>query len=242
MRSFILLIAVLAVSSVYSQSDTLDPVDKPAMGDVHFLVDVDNGYFEIVIDDTMYLKLYKCQLPPGHHTAKIWSPGYVTNLVEFDVYKDSLTRKYVKMVISNERQQFESDYKEYRMKFHKSLTVPLSLTLASALTSGAFMINSYTTRKKVFQDIDLYFSAPSYQEAVLHKANMEEHNAKYNRQRIIFYSTLGLTAAALGTTIYTYRQFKKNNSEPEFYAPSPFKDKFSWYATPLSCGIKWRFG
>lgn len=221
-------------------ADSITTQDKK--GFVRFLVDVDNGYFEIVIDDTIYKKIYKSELAVGHHKAKVWSPGYVTNLVEFDIEEGKTVDVYVKMAISNERQEYEREYRDYRMKFHKSLTVPLSATLATAVVSTSFMISAYTLRKKIYNDIDLYFSAPTYSEVQLYKQNIAENNRKYNRQRIIFYSGLGLTLAGIGTTIYTYHMFKKDNTEPQLKSESPFRDKFSYYITPFGGGIKWRFG
>src|SRR5690606_14161860 len=100
------------------------------------------------------------------HEAKVWSPGYLINVVEFDIIAGKTIDQYVPMVISNERQKFEREYKSYRMAFHKSFTVPLSVTLALSLTSVAFMTTAYISKNKVYDDIDLYFSAPTYAEAV----------------------------------------------------------------------------
>lgn len=211
-------------------------------GVVHFLVDVDNGYFEIVIDDTMYLKLYKCELPVGIHSAKIWSPGYITTEIEFEVRKDQTTEKYVEMAISNQRQEYEAEYKAYRMDFHKSLTVPLSTTLFLGITSGVFMIKAYSTKKAILKDVDLYFKSPTYQEVISYKTSIEDNNKRYNRQRFMFYTTLGLTAASIGTTIYLYSKFKHNSTEPKLNAESPFKEKFSLNISPFGLGLNWKIG
>lgn len=202
-------------------------------GSVRFLVDVDNGYFEIVIDDTMYLKLYKANLPVGHHTARVWSPGYIITEVEFDIKKDEVNEKYVKMAISNERQDYEFAYKEYRSKFHKSLTLPLSITLGLGLTTGYFMMKSYDTRQLIYDDITLYHQAPTYSEVLFYKNRLENNNIKYNRLRGAFYTSLVATSLMVGTTIYTYRKFKQNNTEPTYNKESPFKEKFSLQLSPF---------
>ena len=211
-------------------------------GNAQFLVDVDNGYFEILVDDTIYLKIYKCTLPVGAHHAKIWSPGYITTEVNFEVKKDETTKTYVQMAISNNRQEFERQYKEYRMRFHKSLTLPLSITLATTLISGTFMLKAYDSKKKIYGNIDQYHKAPNYLEANSLSQSISENNRIYNRQRILFYSTLGLSAAALGTTIYTYTMFKRNNTEPKLNAESPFKDRFSLHINPFGGTLIWRLG
>jgi hypothetical protein len=244
MRLLIIFLSFLLINNIIAQNmpeDSLS-IDAVDQGDVRFLVDVDNGYFEIVIDDTMYRKIYRTTLEVGHHKAKVWSPGYVSTIVEFDIKKNQVTDTYVKMAISNNRQEFEREYKAYRMQFHKSLTVPLSITLATALTSGAIMMSAYSLKQKIFEDIDLYFAAPTYEETIFYKDRIALNNTKYNRRRIIFYSGLGLTAAAVGTTIFTYTRFKKNTDEPRLISPSPFKDKFSWFVSPFGCSFKWRLG
>ena len=247
MRNLLLFIILLASSFSWSQNsgDSIKsntPIDTANMGYVRFLVDVDNGYFEIVIDDTMYLKKYKCKLPVGHHKAKIWSPGYVIREVDFDIEKNQTVDKYVPMVISNGRQEYERDYKAYRMKFHKSFTLPFSISLGLAITSGSFMVSAYTMRQQIFSDIDLYFKAPSYSEATFYKNSIEQNNQKYNRRRVLFYTTLGLTVASVATTCITFAKFNRNNEEPTLDATSPFKDKFSMSISPFGCAIKWKFG
>lgn len=204
-------------------------------GEARFLVEVDNGYFEILVNDTMLLKIYKCNLPVGKHSAKIWSPGYIQNVVDFQVFEDSITQVHVNMAVSNERKQFEADYKDYRMKFHKSFTVPGSISLGFALATGTMMIRGYGLKQTILDHVDSYHLSGSYSDAVFYRDEIERNNVKYNRTRIWYYSLLGLTAASIGTTIYTFKKFKKNNPEPKLNSESPFKDKFSLQITPFGC-------
>ncbi|UKN02283.1 hypothetical protein K6119_01960 [Paracrocinitomix mangrovi] len=209
-------------------------------GEVNFLVDVDNGYFEIVVNDTMYLKIYKCTLPVGHHRAKVWSPGYSVKEVEFDVKAGEVTKQYVEMEVTSNRKQFESEYKDYRMKFHKSLTVPGSATLAVGVTSAFLMMKAYDTKQQVYSNIKDYFNAPTYYEAVTYRQNIEDLNRKYNALRFSFYTGLGLTLAGTVTTIITYKKFKKNYTEPTFNPESPFKDRFSLNVGPTAFSLSFK--
>ena len=211
-------------------------------GTIKFLVDVDNGYFEIVIDDTTYLKNYKTDLAAGPHTAKIWSPGYITTEVAFTVTAGETSEKYVKMAISNERQTYEADYKSYRMQFHKALTIPLSVTLAAGLTSSAYMLLAYDTRKQVLTDIDSYHAAPSYSETVFYKNSIQTGNKRYGNLRAGFYTSLTLTALSVGTTIFTYNRFKKKFKEPKLNSESPFKDRFTMRVSPFGARLIFNVG
>ncbi|MFT4603227.1 MAG: hypothetical protein ACI857_003415, partial [Arenicella sp.] len=206
-------------------------------GVVKFLVDVDNGYFEILINDTLYLKNYKTNLPAGTHTAKVWSPGYITTEVSFDVKPGETTEQYVKMAISNERQDFEKKYAAYRMKFHKSLTIPASVTLFSALTTTTFMVLAYDKRKSILKDVDSYHASPTYKEVEFYKERIEIDYKKYNNYRASYYVAGALTTLSLVTTIFTYTKFKRTNTEPVLNAESPFKDRFSLQITPVSFGL-----
>src|SRR5210317_2036688 len=71
-------------------------------GIVKFFVEVDNGYFEIELNDTMLLKRYKDTLPAGHYEAKVWSPGYIVAPISFDVVDGMTTEKHVKMAKNND--------------------------------------------------------------------------------------------------------------------------------------------
>src|SRR5688500_4260958 len=64
-------------------------------GEVKFLVDNQNGYFEILVDDTLLIKRYKDSLTAGVHKAQIWSFGYDVKDVEFTVAADTTTEVYV---------------------------------------------------------------------------------------------------------------------------------------------------
>jgi len=226
------LFSILSISS-FSQANT---------GTVKFLVEVDNGYFEILIDDTLYLKNYKTTLEAGEHSAKIWSPGYITTQVSFEVKANETVEKFVEMGISNERQVYEREYKDYRMKFHKSLTIPGTVTLATALTSGTFMILAYDRKIQTLKDVDLYHAAPDLQQVELYKSRIALNNTKYNRYRAAYYITGGLSVLSLATTIYTYTKFKKNNIEPVLNSESPFKDRFSLRVSPVSFGLTYKIG
>ncbi len=209
---------------------------------VKFLVEVDNGYFEILIDDKIYLKNYKTKLPPGLHTAKVWSPGYITNEVSFNVTAGQESEVHVKMAHTNQHAQFERDYADYRMRFHKSLTVPGTATLAGALTTGTFMMLAYDKKRTLLGLVDSYYAAPSYNEVVNYKEQINVNYKKYNRYRYGYYVAGGLTVGALITTFYTYRKFKQNNEEPVLNSRSPFADRFSWSPNGYGCTFKWRIG
>jgi hypothetical protein len=207
------------------------------MGMIRFFVNVDNGYFEIEINDTMLLKRYKDTLPAGDYTAKVWSPGYVLNRIEFTIVAGKTVEKHVNMVKNNNYIQYEQDYKAYRMQFHKQFTAPLSLTIASSISTGVFMVNAYSNQKKVKEDIQLYHLSPVTSEISEIKLRIEENNKKYNRQRTAFYINSGFTALLIGGTIWSYLNFKKNYTEPDYKKDSPFKDKFSLNLTPYGCSL-----
>ena len=196
-------------------------------GQVKFLVDVDNGYFEIVINDTLYLKRYKDSLKPGFYRAKVWSPGYITTDVEFEIESAKTTEVEVTMAASNDFMQYEYDYKAYRHEFHKSLTLPGSLTLFTLCYSGATMLQMYKHRQLTTEHITSYQVSSDVQEIQLIKENIALSNKKFLRNRVFFYSGLVTSGILAGITAYTYNRFLKNNSEPTFNKDSPFADKFS---------------
>lgn len=212
------------------------------VGIVKFFVEVDNGYFEIEINDSLLLKRYKDTLPEGHYSAKVWSPGYVVAPIEFDVVAGKTTEKHVEMAKNNDFIRYEAEYKDYRMKFHKSFTLPLSLSLGTAITSGIFMVNAYDKRKEVLSDVDLYDKSAVPEEVSLIKQRIRLNNQKYNRYRTGFYIGTGLTLGLIGTTIWTYRKFNRENTEPTFDKTSPFKDKYSFNLTPYGCSFSIKIG
>lgn len=210
-------------------------------GQVKFLVEVDNGYFEILINDTLYLKKYKDSLPEGYYNAKIWSPGYVTTAASFTIMAGQETEVHVPMAKSNERLDFERDYSEYRKTFHKHLTVPVSSAIGTSLITGYFVLRSYDLKKNILADTDLYTNTASTVQIDELKDRIFANNKKYNRNRWGYYVSGSVTAILITGTILTYRYFMRNYTEPKLNSESPFKDRFSFESTPngfkLTIGI-----
>ncbi|MBK6525323.1 MAG: hypothetical protein IPG07_07060 [Crocinitomicaceae bacterium] len=214
----------LAVFILLISSHVSNAQNKEA---VKFLVDNENGYFEILLDDTLLIKRYKDSLTVGQHKAQVWSYGYDVKEVEFTVEPGKTTEVYVKLDRSAAFGAYESSYAAYRVKFHKAVTIPISTSLALSLTSGAFMINAYNLRKTVLVDINNYSQTTIPDEIALIKNRVEENNRKYNISRTGFYIAGGLALAGIGTSIYTALKFKRSNPVPVYSKQSPFSDKMS---------------
>ncbi len=211
-------------------------------GIVKFFVEVDNGYFEIELNDTMLLKRYKDTLPAGHYEAKVWSPGYIVAPISFDVVDGMTTEKHVKMAKNNDFVRYEEEYKAYRAQFHKHLTLPVSLSLGTAITSGIFMANAYEQRQAILSDVDLYGKIANPDEVEAVKAQVLQNNKQYNRYRTGFFIGTGLTVGIVGATIWSYRKFKREYTEPTFNKESPFEDKYSFNVTPYGCSFAIKIG
>ena len=233
MKKFFL--AIILLTSTLS-------VSAQEMGQVRFLVDVDNGYFEVVINDTLYLKKFKDSLPPGNYTAEIWSPGYVTENKEFTIESGKTTDVEVTPVHNNDYVQYEYDYKEYRNEFHKSLTAPLALTLTSALYTGTVMLRMYNFRDQAIDELALYNLSISSTEIGTIKTNIDTYNSKFKRNRIFFYSGAFLTGALAVYSTYSFIKFKRNSTEPTYNKDSPFKDRFTFIPNPTGFTMQLRFG
>lgn len=209
---------------------------------VKFQIDNENGYFEILLDDTLLLKRYKDSLTVGQHKAEVWSYGYDTKEVEFTVEPDKTTEVYVKLDRSIAYGAYEQSYSAYRVKFHKAVTIPVSTSLALTLTSGVFMINAYNLKKTVLVDIDNYSQTTIAEEIALLKNRVEENNRKYNINRTAFYITGGLALAGIGTSIYTAIKFRRSNTAPTYSKQSPFADKVSLQFTGTGVAFQIKIG
>lgn len=210
--------------------------------DVKFLVDNENGYFEILLDDTLLIKKYKDSLTLGSHIAQIWSYGYNTETVEFKVLPDTVNEVYVKLNRSQDFLEYEQRYDAYRMKFHKAVTLPVSSTIAVSMMSAGFMIRAFDLRKVIVSDIELYSktSLPDEIEAI--KMRVDENNSKYNVNRYGYYITGGLALAGIFTSVYTAIRFKNNNTEPVYSLQSPFDKKIGLRTTSNGVSLVIRIG
>lgn len=234
MRSILILTLFIASGSLFSQ------IEKQGL--VKFYIDVDNGYFEVLLNDTLALKKFRDSLPEGHYQAQIWSPTYEQFSTEFDINAGEVTEVNAKLIKSEDYAKFEFDYQEYQWQFRQRVTLPVTLSLLSTLTTGYLMMKSYDTKKLVENDILLYHhsSDPGAIQDV--KASIDQNNRKYDRLRTGYYIFGGLSVALIGTSIWSGIYFKNHFTEPVFNEDSPFRDKFSLNPTPYGCRIVYKLG
>ncbi|MBI3135457.1 MAG: hypothetical protein HYZ14_12345 [Bacteroidetes bacterium] len=211
-------------------------------GVVKFLVDNQNGYFEILVDDTLLIKRYKDTLTAGPHKAEIWSYGYDVKEVEFMVVPDTTVELYVKLDRSTAYMAYEQSYHNYRQKFHKSVTLPVSLTLSMGITAGVFMLNGYDLKRQITADINEYALTPQASEIALLKASIESNNRKYTICRYGYYVSGGLTLVGIATSLYTGLKFRSDNEEPTYSRSSPFETRSSFYIGPGGFQFIYRIG
>lgn len=211
-------------------------------GLVKFLVDNENGYFEILLNDTLLIKQYKDSILAGRHHAEIWSYGYDVKEVDFTVSADTTTEVYVKLDRSTAYLAYAQSYQNYRQKFHKSVTLPISLTLTMGIAAGTFMLRGYDLKKQIDADIQLYSMLPQPDDIAALKSSIEENNHKYNFYRYGYYVTGGLTLIGIAGSIYSGLKFKTNNVEPTYSKTSPFQTKTSFYIGPGGFQLIYRIG
>ncbi|WP_157454104.1 hypothetical protein [Crocinitomix catalasitica] len=198
-----------------------------------FYVDQDNGYYEILINDTLLLKKHKDSLPTGSYKAKIWSSGYDVKEIKFDIQTNETTLNAITLVRSNDYKRYESDYKIYRMKFHKEFTLPITLSLAGSLTTAGIMLKTYGLQKSIRTNIEKYHASFSISEVEEIKADINDLSQRYNRNRVAYYISGGITTVLVAGTIYSGFRLRKHNDEPFFKETSPFEDRISYSISPF---------
>jgi len=213
-----------------------------AKGVVKFQIENDNGYFEVLVSDTILIKKYTDSLAVGHYKAQVWSYGYDVQDFEFNVAKDSVTFAYVKLNRSTAYGAYSQSYQNYRTKFRTSVTLPATLTLVFGLTSVTCAVIAYDLKKKINTDIFNYSQTSDPTEIDAYKVAVAENNARYNRMRIGFYVSSGVTLLGIATTIYSSIQFKRNNVEPTYSKVSPFNNKMSLQFNANGAAIIFKLG
>ena len=211
-------------------------------GVIRFQVDNENGYFEILLNDTLVIKQYRDTLPVGTYEAKAWSPGYEVKDFRFTISANESTDAYVKLDRSTAYQAYSQSYKSYRMKFHKAVTLPVSASLAVGITGTIFMIKAYDLQKEIKLNMDAYYQSSNTLEIENIKASINADNNRYNRMRTGFYVCAGLTGLGVITTVYTGLRFRNNVAEPVYSKQSPFADKMSLQFNPYGCALVIRIG
>lgn len=218
-RFFFILLYFLSLSSAISQT-----------GIVKFGVEVDNGYFEILINDTLLLKRYKDTLPAGNYTAKVWSPTYETKEIEFNVVEGQSQNLHVKMRKTDAYLEYFSNRLTWDRKKQIQVNNPIIITSLFAVSTITFQRFIVHFNNKM---VDMYSEYGAQKEVFKlknYKRNFTALETNYNRFRSYFYGSLALTSVSAVTGFFTIRNFRKKykGKRPYYKDASPWQNRVSF--------------
>lgn len=231
MKHFLFFATFFALSASSSFSQT---------GIIKFAVDVDNGYFEILINDTLLLKQYKDTLPAGDYSAVVWSPTYVAQEIDFKVTEGMDAMLHVKMVRSDEYLTYAKSqavfYKKKQSLVKRPAIISSMLTIGTA-TSFIWLMQKDKQRQELLLNYDNMKEVLKLNNYKDEYETVENH---YNLARTFFYVGTGLTLASIITSVFTIRNFnqKFKHNRPVYSDGSPWQDRFSINVGVKSCSLK----
>jgi hypothetical protein len=196
-------------------------------GVIRFAVDVDNGYFEILLNDTLLIKQYRDTLPIGHYDGVVWSSGYEAKEISFDVGPGENGMLHVKM---KHNQAFFDNIQEsisYDKKRHLFKHVPVAVIFLGLATSAVTTHFLRKSRDALDLEALKYGSIGSLWAIRQYKANFITQEKGYNRLRTLFYGGIIVSATTFVGAIFTFRYFNKNIHYSNLRENSPWNDKFS---------------
>ena len=205
-------------------------------GQIKFAVEVDNGYFEILLNDTLLLKKYKDTLPVGFYEATVWSPSYLPKDFKFEINEGDNKSLYLKLDRNPDYIDFVRKDVEWDKKRNRLARLPVGLTV----TSGIFTIVSHQflahQHRKLNENLAEYRAANGVFQLQLYKENFAPIEKNYNRLRTAFYSGVTVTSALAVMTVFTRWHFHKHYkyNVPSYQDHSPWHDRFTWHIGPQS--------
>ena len=223
------LLFLLLSLSLYSHSQKT--------GIIRFAIEVDNGYFEIFLNDTLLEKRYKDTLPVGHYEGTIWSPTYKTKDISFDILEGDNGKFHTKL---EHNEAYYEDIKasiNYDKKRNLYKRLPVFLIVTGLITSGVVYPFLSKSRDIIDDRISRYseLSLPSYIRNF--KTSFIQYENQYNTRRAIFYSGIGISCSAFVASFFSFRYFNRNFSYSNLKETSPWADRFSFYFTGSSTGF-----
>lgn len=202
-------------------------------GIIKFMIEQENGYFEVLINDTLLLKTYKDTLPVGKYRAQIWSKGYEIMDTSFIIKENIETIHFQKLKRTSE---YYSQIKE-RVLRNKKKTIyvrpSIFLSVATATTAIVFGASASNQLKSINLFIEDYKKLKSLAQVQIFKSELLNMQNRFNKTRSIFYTSLTLSGLFTGMAIYGNHLLNKRYPYKELnFKPSPFVDKISF-----NCGI-----
>lgn len=196
-------------------------------GIVRFAIEVDNGYFEILLNDTLLVKSYKDTLPVGHYNGVVWSPSYEAKVIEFDVIPGDNSPFYLKLEHNEAHYNNELVSKNYDRKRRLYRHTPVYLSVGGLLTSGVVLPFLRKSSKDLEEQVLLYDYLKAPHLIRNYKADFIPLEKKYNLQRTLFYAGIGVSCASIVTAVFTFRYFNSHFRYSNLKEESPWHDRFS---------------
>lgn len=197
-------------------------------GIIRFAVEVDNGYFEILVNDTLLIKSYKDTLPYGEYQAVVWSPTYEPRSISFIVNAPDNETVHIKM---KRKQSYLSSIQSentLQTKRKVMLHLPVTLSVCSFVGAGVSWVFLNKNRKILQEELPKYGTIQSVIDLREYKENFAKAERNYNTSRAIFYSGIAIGAASTIFSIWSSRYLKKNFKRTQYKDHSPWHDRFSW--------------
>ena len=188
-------------------------------------MDIDKRYFEIQLEDTLLINQSIVELPTGLYEGFIWSPGFETQEIQFEIKPNENTDLLMKMERTVEYLAYRQEMPLYLKKGKRFKRAPLIFMVLCA--GGTIFATERMTsfQRKLFQGEYDYQYTTSVRNMILLKDEMRLNTIKYNQYRTFFYTGLAATGVALIGSIWSARYFKRKIPKPYYNKESPFQNK-----------------
>lgn len=198
-------------------------------GTIKFVIEQDNGHFEILVNDTLLLKTYKDTLPVGTYTAKIWSPSYKQLDTSF------IIKKNIETICFHQLKRTENYYNEVKNMVLRNkkksvyVRLPIFLSVVAATSTIIYSASASKQLKATNLFIQDYPKLESLAQVQVFKSELLGMQNRFNKTRTRLYTSLTLSGLFAGVTIYGNHLLNKRYPYKRLnLKPSPFIDKMSF--------------
>jgi len=221
MKIIINIFFVFSFATVFCQNEIETPLDNNA--NVKFYLNREITYFEIKVNDSVYINPWEIHLSKGSYKGEIWSPYFNKREIEFLITNDTiLNKQFISLNRTNDYIEFSAELKKYNDFKRKAVVKPTLLAMLVVPVTGVQIIRTNKVYKKLHQLDEIYSTSSSPAKIHSIKQDYEYLEGVYNRR---LFGSVILSCATLASTIYlTYSINKiKKKTEPKLLPQiSPF--------------------
>lgn len=221
-KSIVLLLLLQFMGYAFAQD-----LEKVRFGvDLDGEMRLDKRYYEIRLNDTVYINASIVYLPEGTYQAEFWAPGYQLKTLTLDVSSDKANDFMVNMEKTEAYLSYIEEMPHYQHEIGKRKW-PIRASVLLLAATGVCVFQTERLQANNIEVLRKYKLVRNAFQANLEKNSVIKASNQFNQMRVGLYTACTLSLASIAFSTWYTIHLNRKNSKPTYNRTSPFSNQLS---------------